>query len=182
MTPFEFGSWIGTKGSATGFAPMEYLGTKVHNGQVSNSSSCVVGFDRARFVASKLGFSRPRLTFHSYILGLAASAFNFYTIEADSNGTLAQFPKRSEQSAHQLQKRADFPATTVNSIYAAFKQYFNLTESETALATIPNPYAGLPGMNGAIEPNALTLVDGSESGQSIPYWPLIQPARNVDFM
>ncbi|KIV80847.1 hypothetical protein PV11_08323 [Exophiala sideris] len=168
MTPFEFGSWIGTHGSATGFTPMEYLGTKIHNGQVSNSSACVVGYDRA-----------------SYILGLAAAAWNYYTIESDSNGTLAPFPKRSlssNEDSHQLQKRADFPTATINAVYAAFQQYFNLTETEAASPTIPNPYSGMPGMSGGVEPAGLTLADGSEAGQSIPFWPLIQPDRNVDFI
>jgi hypothetical protein len=50
MTPFEFGTWIGSDGSATGFTPIEYMGTQIDNGTVKNSSSCVVGFDRARQV------------------------------------------------------------------------------------------------------------------------------------
>ncbi|KAJ9641659.1 hypothetical protein H2204_002721 [Knufia peltigerae] len=165
MTPFEFGTWLGSAGSATGFTPMEYLGTTLQDGKVAgNSSSCVVGFDRA-----------------SYIMGLAASAFNFWYIEALSNGTLAQFSKRSNAAEHSLAKRADFPAATVESLFDAFQEYFNLTKQQTVSPIIPNPFAGMPGTKGP-EPATLSLADGSEMGQSIPFWPMIQPARNVDFI
>ncbi len=50
MTPFEFGAWIGSDGSATGFTPMEYMGTELRDGKVSNSSACVIGYDRGRYV------------------------------------------------------------------------------------------------------------------------------------
>ena len=59
MTPFEFGGWQPDGPSSlrsTGFMPMEYLGTRLLNGTVGNSSSCVLGFDRARY-------GRLRLTF-----------------------------------------------------------------------------------------------------------------------
>lgn len=117
----------------------------------------------------------------SYILGLAASAFNFWYIEALSNGTLAHFSKRSNVAEHSLGKRADFPAATVNSLLDAFQQYFNLTKQQSVSPIIPNPYAGMPGTNGP-EPATLSLADGSEGGQAVPFWPMLQPARNVDFM
>lgn len=42
MTPFEFGSWLG---SAEAFTPMEFLGTRLDNGRPVNQSRCVNGFD-----------------------------------------------------------------------------------------------------------------------------------------
>ncbi|KAK5270578.1 hypothetical protein LTR99_005020 [Exophiala xenobiotica] len=170
MTPFEFGSWTGSDGSATGFTPMEYMGTKLHDGKVTNSSTCVIGYDRG-----------------SNILGLAASAVNAWYIEALSNGTLAQFSKkRSLQvpppgSVQSLQKRAGFPLATINYLFEAYQQYFNLTKVQAVSPSVPNPFAGMPGANGP-EPATLTLADGSEGGQAIPFWPMLQPARNLDFI
>ncbi len=129
---------------------------------------------------------------------MAASATNFWYIEAESNGTLAQFPKRStppggkvgakinsrQQQHHHLGKRADFPAATIDALIEAYQQYFNLSATESLYTTIPNPFAGMSsGTAGdVVEPASIQLADGSESGQSIPYWPLIQPARKADFM
>ncbi|EXJ89618.1 hypothetical protein A1O3_02685 [Capronia epimyces CBS 606.96] len=169
MTPFEFGAWQASAGGATGFLPTEYLGTTLYNGSVTNSSDCVVGFDRA-----------------SYILGIAAGAFNFWYIESKSNGTLAQFSKRSDlpetPAVHRYDRRAAiFPSTVVNEVLAAYEEYFNLSTTQSMYPSVPNPFAGLPGSEGP-EPESLLLADGSESGQSIPFWPLIQPARKADFI
>ncbi|KIW24757.1 uncharacterized protein PV07_10451 [Cladophialophora immunda] len=168
LTPFEYGSSTGSAGLATGFTPMEFMGTELRNGTVTNSSACVRGYDRA-----------------SFILSLAAGAFNFWYIGAKSNGTLAQFPKRSLTTAHSLGKRdVIFPAAEVNGLVEAFEQDLNLSFTDTMYATLPNPFAGLPYRGGVkgTEPPSLSLADGSEDGQALPFWPLIQPARQSDFI
>ncbi|KAG9793246.1 Lysophospholipase 1 [Exophiala dermatitidis] len=170
MNPFELGAWQGSAGSATGFMPTEYLGTVLQNGSLSNSSECVVGYDRA-----------------SFMMGVAASAFNFWYIEARSNGTLASFSKRAVQpdttsAKHQNGKRtAIFPAEVVDELLDSYQEYLNLSTAGSMYPSVPNPFAGMQGSNGP-EPSSLQLADGSEAGQSIPYWGLIQPSRQSDFI
>lgn len=48
ITPFEFGAW---NGSISAFTPTRWLGTKLSGGTPVNESACIVGFDRAGFVA-----------------------------------------------------------------------------------------------------------------------------------
>ena len=78
-----------------------------------------------------------------------------------------------------LSKRgAQYPPSDVGKIWEGFNKVFNLTLDEAMYPSVPNPYAGTH----PAETDALQLTDGSETGQSIPYWPLIQPARKSDFM
>jgi lysophospholipase len=128
------------------------------------------------------------LTVASFVLSISAGAFNFWYIAAKSNGTLAHFPKRSTLTAgkHHSQSKRDviFPVEEVDGLLLAFEQYFNLSLSEAMYATVPNPFAGIPytGTVKGSEPESLVLADGSEDGQAIPFWPLIQSARKSDFM
>ena len=61
-----------------------------------------------------------------------------------------------------------------------FGSTFNLSLNDTSYAVCPNPFRGYNN-SGLDEPN-LIMVDGSESGQTIPLWPLLQPARGVGFI
>ncbi|KAI9097414.1 lysophospholipase catalytic domain-containing protein [Phlyctochytrium arcticum] len=58
--------------------------------------------------------------------------------------------------------------------------------SETGLDTarIPNPFHNLTSVqdNGTRTADILELVDGGESGQNIPLWPLLHPSREVDII
>ena len=61
-------------------------------------------------------------------------------------------------------------------IAEAFGQNLN----DSLYAPYPNPFLNYNSqMNGEEE---LLLVDGSETGQTIPLWPVIQPERGVDFI
>lgn len=120
------------------------------------------------------------------MMGVAASAFNFWYIEARSNGTLASFSKRAVQLAdpakHQNGKRtAISPAEVVDELLDSYQEYLNLSTTESMYPSVPNPFAGMQESNGP-EPSSLQLADGSEAGQSIPYYGLIQPSRQSDFM
>lgn len=47
FNPFELGTWDPT---AFGFVPLQYIGTNMTNGSVTEDSECVVGFDNVGFV------------------------------------------------------------------------------------------------------------------------------------
>ncbi|KAE9368889.1 lysophospholipase [Stipitochalara longipes BDJ] len=168
ITPFEFGAW---NGSISAFTPTWSMGTKLSGGSPINESACIRGFDRAGFV-----------------IGASANAFNFWYIEAFSNGTEGQFSKRDHRKGHnkrsgnELAKRG-FSTTFLSKLPAAFQQVFGLNISQSMYASIPNPFLDLESASSQIKnsPN-LRLVDGSESGQAIPLWGQIQPARGVEFI
>lgn len=61
-----------------------------------------------------------------------------------------------------------------------FASYFSKEGYDTAL--IPNPFYNLSSVNGSIAtPTTIELVDGGESGQNIPLYPLLLD-RNVDLV
>ncbi|PMD48090.1 FabD/lysophospholipase-like protein [Hyaloscypha variabilis F] len=175
FTPFEFGSW---DSRIAAFTPMEWTGTQISDGTPVNSSACVRGFDRA-----------------SFVMGTAASAFNFWEVEDISNGTLVPFSKRSlsQSSASKTAKLARrdtgpngeilFPAVQLAEIAFAFKEFFNLTTPFIAFPSWPNPFlTSNTSSSSTSQGESITFVDSSESNQSIPVWPLIQPARNTSFI
>jgi len=116
------------------------------------------------------------------MLGAVGAAANFWYIEDLSNGTLAPFSKRTTQAKRRtslttsLARRAIlFPLATLQPLIDAFQAAFGLNLTQVAYATFPNPFP-------SIKSTTLKLADGSEAGQSIPIWPLIQPARNPSFI
>ncbi|OJJ42302.1 hypothetical protein ASPZODRAFT_125778 [Penicilliopsis zonata CBS 506.65] len=142
------------EGSVRAFTPTEWLGNRLSNGQPVNDSVCVRGFDR-----------------DSLIIGSSADAFNFWYLEAVSNDTLGQFAKRA------------VTLSDLDGIIEGFEEVFGLNLTQSAYAVYPNPFANLSLSSGvAHTAPELTLVDGSETGQTIPFWGQIQPARNVDFI
>lgn len=99
-------------------------------------------------------------------------------IQAFSNGTIGSFAKRSEAPVE-----FSYPLSEVKSIQGGFKEVFNNTLTEDIYATLPNPFATAASVdNNSDPPQNLTLFDSSEAGQSLPLWPQIQPARDLDFI
>jgi lysophospholipase len=164
-SPLEIGAWSSGEWSGPGaFFPIKYLGTKMADGKPVDD--CVVGFDRA-----------------TYMLGVAADAVNFWLIEAYSNGTLGNFAKRSVDSSLERRETADLLVEAVESLQKLFTKYFNYTLTEDVYTTMPNPFALSSSTTNDDKPPAnLTLLDGSEAGQSLPLWTQIQPARNPEFV
>lgn len=173
------------------FSPLEYLGTTYVDGKPSNASACVRGFDRARLVDPHSAFVIALNIRGSFISGTSAGAFNLWYIEYLSNGTEAPFAKRSlredsgthNKRRNSFAKRASPPTAGLLELTQTFGQLFHENVSQLAYAYYPNPFAGL----GSITPASakeplLRLVDGSESGQAIPLWGQIQPARGLNFI
>lgn len=105
----------------------------------------------------------------------AAAAYNWWWLSAITNGTLGQFSKRSTQAdTHSLARRSPpFELSIIESLNQAFNETFDLSLAQIANPSVPVAFN--------TEQN-VTLADGSEVLQSVPFWSLIQPERQVDFI
>ena len=115
-----------------------------------------------------------------------------WLIEDFSNNTLGEFAKRSsepESQSQQFSKRVvDNPAKPLELLLESIDKLFHTVNQDSAYALYPNPFYGMPvtkpGPHSSPHERSrlLKLVDGSESGQTIPLWGQIQPARHADFI
>ncbi|KAJ9301546.1 hypothetical protein DTO271G3_1681 [Paecilomyces variotii] len=136
------------------FAKTESLGTSLSGGEPTDAT-CISNFDN-------LGF------------GFAASSNLF-------NTACSSVPPAILSSDN----------TTVGLIenMAEFVSYTHNVTTHDEYAIVPNPFyeynstSGVPNSANPIwSETELRLVDGSESLQNNPIWPLLQPARNVDVL
>lgn len=65
------------------------------------------------------------------------------------------------------------PLDLFSSLDGGFQEAFGYNLSQIVNPSIPNPFGGAEN---------LTFVDNYETGQAVPFWPLIQPERKVDLM
>ena len=127
---------------------------------------------------------------------------NLWVLENVSDGTQGLFAKRSlpdpedevtfTKVVRHLMKRwpanegeleANRTTTGVSALIpllGLFQSVFNQSMFESLYAVWPNPFLNTT-EDMTNYPNLL-LVDGSEVDQTIPLWPIIQPARHVDFV
>ena len=155
FTPYAFGSWdIGIRA----FTPIKFLGTRYNNGQVPANGQCVIGYDNAGFV-----------------LGTSSFLFNLVECRLLPDGTLAL--------------NTDPQNTTfgiVPAINAVIQGILNkqeaLTTEDVLSATYPNPFQGSAQSPKVSSLSELNFVDGGETHQNIPLWPLIQRVRKVDLI
>lgn len=105
-------------------------------------------------------------------MGCVAAAYNFWEIGILSNGSSGGFSKRSNarESRH---KRQDFLPEFFAEVNGVFNNTVNYSVPEIANPSTPNPFGGSEN---------ITFADNAEVGQGIPFWPLIQPERKLDFM
>lgn len=137
------------------------------NGSAINET-CVEGFDSL-----------------SFAVGSSSNAWNGWLLESESNNTLGLFAKRSlSDESHSLVKRQgpSYGANAQNlELIQVFESTFNLSLNDSLYAVYPNPFQGY-GNTSTANQSTLEIVDGSESGQTVPIWPLIQPDRDVDLI
>jgi lysophospholipase len=137
------------------------------NGSAINET-CVEGFDSLAFA-----------------VGSSSNAWNGWLLESESNNTLGLFAKRSlSEESRSLVKRQgpSYGANAQNlELIQIFESTFNLSLNDSLYAVYPNPFQGY-GNTSTANQSTLEIVDGSESGQTVPIWPLIQPARDVDLI
>lgn len=169
VTPFEFGSWLG--GRVQAFMPTHWLGTMMSQGKPLNTSNCVTGFDKMTFIQGSTG-----------------NAFNFYLLDAFFG--YAAFAKRDlqKQTLEPRQQANDSivvpPGQESNPNVQLVEGFsgppFNQSINESLWATYPNPFMNYNKAMANVD--ELLIVDGSETGETIPIRPLIVPQRNVDFI
>ncbi|KAL9614306.1 MAG: hypothetical protein Q9167_001189 [Letrouitia subvulpina] len=205
ITPYEFGSW---SGAVSGFTPSQWLGTQLNNAKPANESACVFGFDRSSFVLGAAGdaftfwyiqdksndtlapFSKRskdkssslarRYLPPSDVVDEMEDTFEKYF---DPIGNLNPFSKGSKDESASLAKRYLFPSDVIDEIVDAFQEYFNLSLSDIAYSSIPNPFAGLSTSSPEFQAaEQIKIVDASEGGQTIPLWGQIQSARESSFI
>ena len=74
----------------------------------------------------------------------------------------------------------------VYSLPGIISQFPNTTVQDVLYGYIPNPFqgyaAGTSGAGGAADQPYLAIVDGSETGQNNPVWPLLRKERALDFL
>jgi len=153
FTPYSFGSWdIGIRA----FTPTKFLGTRYNNGQVPANGQCVIGYDNAGFV-----------------LGTSSYLFNEIECRLLPDGPLTLDPD-SENTTFGI----------VAAINGAIQGIINaqeaLTTDDVLSAVYPNPFQGSAQSPKDSPLSDLNFVDGGETSQNIPLWPLIQPVRKVD--
>jgi lysophospholipase len=87
---------------------------------------------------------------------------------------------RETTGAHELAKRKTifFSESEFTLLLNAYNETFNLTVPDVLTAPYPNPWLGI---NNDTD-RYLRMVDGSESGQTIPLAGVMQPARNPDLI
>ncbi|KAJ5691382.1 lysophospholipase catalytic domain-containing protein [Penicillium malachiteum] len=157
VTPWEFGTY---DNSIYGFAPLEYLGTRFVDGKVPDNETCVRGFDNAGFIT-----------------GTSSDIWN-----EDGDDIVAIL----EYEMSLLSPNTTYGAEEIEGVEYVMKEVIyalNTTNATLvgASAFDPNPfYQYNPDTSLFAEDKRLTLVDGGEDGQNVPFNPLIQRKRNVD--
>lgn len=154
FNPWEFGSYDPSIG---GFAPLEYVGSNFTDGKVPKDGECVRGFDNAGFV-----------------LGTSSSLFNQISkyLKDDTNNYVPE----------------DVPNFITDIVVDLLDDLGD--ENDDIADWTPNPFlgwnAGKKGdddsarINLSADSKRLTLVDGGEDNQNIPYYPHIRTEREVD--
>ncbi|CAF1314396.1 unnamed protein product [Adineta steineri] len=153
FTPYAMGSWdTGIKA----FTPIKYVGTSYMNGQLPSNGQCVLGYDNAGFV-----------------LGTSSFLFNEVECRILPNGTLA-FDNDSGNQTNGI-------ITAINAVLQGIlNKQEGLTTDDVLSANYPNPFQGSAQTPGVSSLQNLNMVDGGETSQNVPFWPLIQTVRGVD--
>ena len=155
FTPYAFGSWdLGIRA----FTPIEFLGTSYNNSQTPANGLCVIGYDNAAFV-----------------LGTSSFLFNEVECVVLADGSLALDPDPENATFGVVTKINDIIGTILNKAET-------LTIEDVLSATYPNPFQGSAQSPKVLSLPELNFVDGGETHQNIPLWPLIQPPRGVDLI
>ncbi|KAJ7757227.1 FabD/lysophospholipase-like protein [Mycena maculata] len=172
ISPIEFGSW---QGRAKAFTPTSLLGTTLNAGVPVNQSECVTGWDSS-----------------AWVLGAALSAQADWVVIQDTNNTVGEFSRRkraelaypANETEIEDQKQAQSLGVFVTEVLPGILTLLgNATIQEVGYGLVANPFLGYTNSEVGLQKQAtLALVDAGESGQESPIWPLIQPARKMDFL
>jgi lysophospholipase len=108
-----------------------------------------------------------------YVLGTASFLFNEVECRLLPDGSIVVVPD--------LQNTTFGIIPVINAvIQGILNTQQTLTTDDVLSATYPNPFQGSAQSPKVSPLSDLNFVDGGESDQNIPLWPLIQPVRKVD--
>ena len=162
INPFEFGTWDSTTHA---FAPVKYVGTAFDNGAVPDGTKCVAGYVFPSFHYMTQPYTDGCERFVGlYGMATSSSLFNQFLLHVDSE---TQYPKAIRDIVKDI-------LTDVSN------DEFDIANWQ------PNPFAGYQGDSalGASTDNAasqdLTMCDGGEDAQNVPFHPLLQNNRKID--
>ncbi|KAJ7455607.1 FabD/lysophospholipase-like protein, partial [Mycena galericulata] len=171
ISPIEFGSW---QGRAKAFTPTALLGTALSAGVPVNKSECVTGWDSA-----------------AWVLGAAIAAQGDWVVLADTNNTVGEFSRRKRELAYppnetelEDQEKAHEVGAFVTEVLPSILELLGNKTVQVSYGLVQNPFLGKSiiflfvdchGQRGEI-------TDPTSLGQESPIWPLIQPARKMDFL
>lgn len=158
FTPYEMGSWDSRIAS---FTPTKYLGTSISAGKPTGS--CTTAYENLGFIA-----------------GTSSSLFQDPGIGFDvSEPLLANFCQISETV------NVSATAAATNAAVGALPvgiPSIQFTQASDLFASWPNPFYKLASAPLVQAQQNLSLVDGGESGQINPIFPMLLPQRNISII
>ncbi|CAF9933915.1 hypothetical protein IMSHALPRED_009520 [Imshaugia aleurites] len=151
FSPYEFGSF---DSGVNAFTQTKYLGTSLSNG-APTKATCETNYDNLGIFPSPCAIRAANVS--GYILGTSSDIFNELCLT--------------------LPLVDDIPGILAN-ITAIIAQAHAVTFMDE-YATYPNPFYKYAHSTLVQAQTELTLVDGGESHQNNPLFPLLEPARSV---
>lgn len=151
FSPYEFGSF---DSGVNAFTQTKYLGTLLSNG-APTKTTCETNYDNLGTLP--LSCCKKKANVPGYILGTSSDVFNELCLT--------------------LPLVDDIPGILAN-ITAIIEQVHAVTFMDE-FATYPNPFYKYTHSSLVQAQTELTLVDGGESHQNNPLFPLLEPARSV---
>jgi lysophospholipase len=155
---FEFGTW---DPNIAAFTPTTFLGSSLSAGLPISSNSCITNYDNLGFVlgTSSSLFKRPR---NRRCRCTNTSPLNSLHNKFNQNSRLTR-PLFSENVLALLTECPNIEFTSAADLFA----------------TWPNPLFNLSSAPLVSAMESLSMVDGGESGQINPIFPMLLPERNV---
>lgn len=155
FTPYEMGSWDSRIAS---FTPTKYLGTSLTAGKPTGS--CTTAYENLGFIA-----------------GTSSTLFQDPGIGFDvADPLLANFCQLTE--AVNVSATAAVTNAAVGALPVGIPS-IQLTQISDLFASWPNPFYNLTSAPLVKAQQNLSMVDGGESGQINPIFPMLLPQRNI---
>jgi lysophospholipase len=158
FTPFEFGTW---DPNVAAFTPTAFLGSALSAGVPISSNSCITNYDNLGFV---LGTSSS--LFNDPGIGVADAPTPLLSALCTINSTRPVDPLATLFTENVLALLTECPN-------------IELTSAVDLFATWPNPFFNVSSAPLVSAMESLSMVDGGESGQINPIFPILLPERNV---
>ncbi|KAK0113324.1 hypothetical protein ONS95_013580 [Cadophora gregata] len=160
FTPYETGSWDSRIAS---FTPTKYLGTSLSGGKPATAGKCTTAYENLGFIAgtSSSLFQDPGIGFNV------------------SEPLIANFCQLTESI--EVSETAAATNAAVGALPAVIPA-IQFTQVSDLFAAWPNPFFNLSSAPLVKSQATLSMVDGGESGQINPIFPMLLPQRNISII